>query len=165
MSCIFLVCLAGVLRASRLIIRQSRLRLCLLFSSLPQAYFLLWSAGQTRLDSWVWVWACWGGSAASPRCVAPLESSRQRVSHLAAALCVCVPDSRSGTYCVVLVFAFEKAATVSLVVVQQWVRVSVCVCVCESLWMQDSGKSSIHSTELISLYLISSYYDFSLVAL
>lgn len=41
------------------------------------------------------------------------------VSHSAAALCVCVSDSRTATYCVVLVFAFEKAATVSLVVVQQ----------------------------------------------
>lgn len=41
------------------------------------------------------------------------------VSHSAAALCVCVSDSRTATYCVVLVFAFEKAATVSLVFVQR----------------------------------------------
>lgn len=109
----------------------------------------LWSAGQTRLDSWVW--GLFWGFSCLPCCVALLKSLRQRVSHSAAALCVCIPDSRFGTYCVVLVFAFEKAATVSLVVVQQWVRVSVCVCVC--LWMQDSGKSSVHLTELFSLLL------------
>lgn len=76
-----------------------------------------------------------------------LKRSSACVSHSAAALCVRLSDSRTATYCVVLVFAFEKAATVSLVVVQQWVWVCVwkrewvcvCVCVCARLWVQGSG--------------------------
>lgn len=67
------------------------------------------------------------------------SDSFQRV-HLILLLCVFAYLTAELPLSVVLVFAFEKAATVSLVFVQQW----VCVCVC--LWMQGSGKSSIHLT-------------------
>lgn len=86
---------------------------CLQFSFSLQAYFFL--CGMLAKPDWTKHWAPWEADP-PPCCVARLLVG---VSHSAAALCVCVSDGRTATYCVVLVFAFEKAATLSLVVVQQ----------------------------------------------
>lgn len=79
---------------------------------------------------------CWpnqteSGLLGRPNCLPAAWLNSKRFSACAshsAALRVCVSDSRTATYCVVLVFAFEKAATVSLVFVQQRVCVRVYAC-------------------------------------
>lgn len=114
----------------------------------------LLSAGQTRLNS-----GSLGGQTASlPR--GSTQNAFQRV-HLILLLCVCVSDSRTATYCVVLVFAFEKAATVSLIFVQQRVCVRVCarMRVCVRLWTQGSGKSSFHFTIFSFMKFIPFYFS------
>ncbi len=73
----------------------------------------LWSAGQAWTETWTPREA-----EPPPSCVARSKRLSASVSHSAAALCVCISDSRTATYCVVLVFAFGKAATVSLVFVR-----------------------------------------------
>lgn len=72
--------------------------------------------------------------------------------HILLLLCVCISDSRTATYCVVLVFAFEKAATVFLCI-SECVILSECADVCVCLWVQGSGKSSTYLKELIPVLL------------
>lgn len=111
-----------------------------------------------------------------PSCVARLKPLVSVCYHILLLLCVCISDSRTATYCVVLVFAFEKAATVSLCIsewvilsVSVWFWVSECVCMYVwmrlwmRLWMQGSGKSSTHLKELIPV-LLKFILFFSLVA-
>lgn len=118
MLCLDIVCLFG--RAPLCFTFNNQMNRtvasCLQLSSPLQAYFLL--CGVLAKPDWTEIRA-----PQEADCLPDVWLNSKRlsacVSHSAAALCVCVSDSRTATYCVVLVFAFEKAATVSLVVVQQ----------------------------------------------
>lgn len=129
-------------------------------SSLPlisRAFFLHpRSAGQTRLD---WNLGSSGGWTASLLCDST-QNACQRVYLILLHVFVYLTAELPLTV-LYFVFAFEKAATVSLVVVQQWVCVCVYVwaCVCACLWVQDYIESNTH--RIISSLYLNSYFSFS----
>lgn len=98
---------------------------------IPQAYFLF--HGALAKPDWT----------KAPCCVAPLKM----LVSVCFSFCCCV-FWQQNCHCVVLVFAFEKAATVSLVVVQQWVSRCACAWRC---WIVATPAS----TELLHVFTYS----------
>lgn len=110
-----------------------------------------WRAGQTRLDSWVR--GLFWGLSCLPCCVALLKSPPSAcISFCCCSVCLHTWQQIWHLLCCTCLRLWESCYSIS----GCCATVSVCVCVC--LWMQDSGKSGVHLTELFSLYLISSYF-------
>lgn len=56
-------------------------------------------------------------------------------------VCACVSDTRTATYCSLIVFAFQKAATVSVVV--QWVSLSGFRVVAKATYLGRGGQVKV----------------------
>lgn len=146
--CRIFLCLAGPLRASwRSIIRRSRRGVLstVLFPSFPQAYFL--HCGVLAKPDWTHEFgACFGGSAASP---AAGLFSKAPVSVYLILLLLCVFAYLTADLALTVLYL---SSPLRKLLQYLWLLCNS-ECACAFLWMQDSGKSGVHLTELFSLLL------------